>query len=635
MCGICGIIDFSGRPVSRDEVSAMCAELKHRGPDDEGVYLNSAAEYGGGPSAGLGHRRLSIIDLSPSGHQPMSNEDATLWMVFNGEVYNFRELRTALEEGGHRFKSNSDSEAFLHAYEEYGEECLGHIRGMFAFAIWDEKKNRLFAGRDRLGKKPFLYYFDKGRFCFASEFSSLLKSGFVPREIDRQAIHNYLTLGYVPAPSAVFKGVRKLMPAHCLVADKNGIATRPYWRLDYSRKIAISEEDAAEELIRQLKEAVRIRLYSDVPLGAFLSGGIDSSTVVALMSMLSDSKVKTFSIGFEEEDYNELKYARVIADRFDTDHKELIVRPKALDILPMLVEHYGEPYADSSCIPTYYVSQQTRAFVTVALNGDGGDESFAGYERYQAMAIAESLRRLPGAAFISRLGSLLPDSTDPRDTLRRIRRFFSAAELPAAERYLRWISVAGDLDIKGLYSEDFLRGIETDAPLKMFKAYFADNDGLNALDRLLRIDVETNLPNDLLVKADIASMAASLEARAPFLDHKVMEFAASLPPKLKMRRLVKKYLLKKAMSGIIPDETLSRRKMGFGMPVGKWFAGELKDYLRDNLLSKKSLSRGYFKPQEITKITEKHISNTKDYSFQLWALLMLELWHQKFMDTNR
>ncbi len=381
MCGICGILDYrSNAKVNASAISKMCAEIKHRGPDDEGVYIGTRNLSA---AVGLGHRRLSIIDLSSAGHQPMANEDNTVWAVFNGEIYNYQDLKRELNNKGHIFKSATDTETVIHLYEEYGEECVNFLRGMFAFGIWDEKKQLLLLARDRLGKKPLLYAHIGGVFCFASEFSALLASDFIKKDINSDAINYYLTFGYIPAPLTIYKNVFKLPPAHRLILKDDKVTLGQYWHLDYSPKINISEAEAAAEVFKLLKEAVKIRLYSDVPLGAFLSGGIDSSAVVALMSQFSDKKVKTFSIGFEESAYNELKYARVIAKRFNTEHNEFIVKPNALEVLPLLVERYGEPYADSSCIPTYYVAKQTKQYVTVALNGDGGDELFAGYERYQ------------------------------------------------------------------------------------------------------------------------------------------------------------------------------------------------------------------------------------------------------------
>lgn len=632
MCGICGIVDYSeNNKVEKAVIGRMCAEMRHRGPDDEGIYINKTK-----PFAGLGHRRLSIIDLSSMGHQPMCNEDESVWIILNGEIYNYRELRAELEKKGHRFKSNSDTEAVIHLYEIYGEGCVKHLRGMFAFAIWDEKEQRLLLARDRVGKKPLIYCHSDNRFCFASEFSSLLASSLIGKEINKQAIHCYLTLGYIPAPFTIYNGIFKLPPAHMLVLKDGKAAVSRYWELDFSQKLEIPEAEAEKEVLKLLDEAVRIRLFSDVPLGAFLSGGIDSSMVVALMSRLSGNKVKTFSIGFEEEGYSELEYARAVAKRFDTDHHEFIVKPKALEILPLLVDRYGEPYADSSCIPSYYVAQQTRQFVTVALNGDGGDESFAGYERYQAMMISESYCRMPAFArtAIGDLANLLPDSIEPKNSLRRIKRFFDNAALPKEKRYLRWVGIFGEVASAELYTDDFYRIITPDAPLDLIGSFLKDGSGLSLLDRLLLTDIGTNLPDDLLVKMDIASMANSLETRSPFLDQKLMEFAARLPDKYKIRRMAKKYILKKVAEEFIPRQNIHRRKMGFGVPVGKWFRGEMRGFLTETLLSDASLKRGYFNPVKIRELVNKHVSGQKDYSFQLWALLMLELWHLKFIDEK-
>ncbi|MDD4910403.1 MAG: asparagine synthase (glutamine-hydrolyzing) [Candidatus Omnitrophica bacterium] len=631
MCGICGIIKYNaGEGVDRPVLEKMRDAMRHRGPDDAGIFINNGDKV----SLGLGHRRLSIIDLSSTGHQPMSNESGTVWTVFNGEIYNYRELRAALEKKGYRFRSQSDTESLLYLYEEYGEDCVRYLRGMFAFAIWDNSRRQLLLARDRLGKKPLLYYNKNGRFCFASEFRSILESGMITREVNYEAINYYLTFGYIPSPLTVYKDVFKLPPAHILTLRDNDMRIKRYWQLDYSEKISISEEDAQDEVIRLLREAVDIRLRSDVPLGAFLSGGIDSSTVVALMSQLSDRKVKTFSVGFEEGDYDELKYARRIAERFSTDHNEFIVKPKALDVLPLLVERYGEPYADSSCIPTYYVSRDTRQYVTVALSGDGGDESFAGYERYQAMLAAQAYQAMPGAVkyAVGAVAAFLPDSLSHKNKIRRIRRFLDAAPLSAGRRYLRWVSVFDDGLKKTTCSDDFLNMVRTDNPIKLIESYIGGANSAGFIDRLLMADVNTYLPEDLLVKMDIASMANSLEARSPFLDHKLMEFAAKLPEQYKIRRFTKKYILKKAIGGVIPRENIHRSKMGFGLPVGKWFRGELKRFLKETLLSPSSFKRGYFRPEAIKDMVDAHINQKKDYAFQLWSLLMLELWHRQFID---
>jgi len=630
MCGICGIVDYRiNSTFKEDTVRRMCLKLKHRGPDDEGIYL-----AGGNPRVALGHRRLSIIDLSSAGRQPMPNEDETVWLVLNGEIYNFQELREDLKFKGHIFKSNTDTETVIHLYEEKGEDCVNYLRGMFAFAIWDSKKETLFLARDRVGKKPLLYSRRGDTFCFSSEFTSLLESGLIEKRINPIALDYYLTFGYIPSPLTIYDGVFKLPPAHMMTVCKNEIAIKRYWNLSYSPKLRISEREAQEEIFRLLEDAVRIRMYSDVPLGAFLSGGIDSSTVVALMSKLSNRKVKTFSIGFEDSDYTELKYSRNIAQRYGTEHHEFIIKPNALEILPLLVERYGEPYADSSCLPTYYVSKETRNYVTVALNGDGGDESFAGYERYQAMIVAGALNRMPGIFKkpIRTLAGLLPDSIVPKSRLRRIRRFFESAFLPVCKRYSRWVGIFDDSIKDELYSEGLKRdicGFEASALIEPFfrKSGFSVN-----LDDLLDTDVHTYLPEDLLVKVDIVSMANSLEARSPFLDHRLMEFAAKLPAEYKLRRGIKKYILKKMIKGIVPDENVYRAKMGFGVPVGRWFREDLKDYISDTLLCSESLERGYFKPETLRILVKEHTEGRKDYSFHLWALLMLELWHRRFID---
>lgn len=641
MCGICGIVDISGREIEEPILKKMCSAMIHRGPDDEGIYIkhqSPVTSYQSKPSVGLGHRRLSIIDLSSAGHQPMCNEDGTIWIVLNGEIYNYKELSEDLRARGHKFKSNTDTEAIIHLYEEYGEECVKQLRGMFAFAIWDERKQTLMLARDRPGKKPLLYYYKNGIFCFSSEFSSLLASGLIDKEINRKAIHYYLTFGYIPAPMTIYKDVYKLQPAHILVlknivGQASRLSIKQYWSLDYARKINISEEEAASEVLRLLKEAVKIRLHSDVPLGAFLSGGIDSSTIVALMSQLTGKRVKTFSIGFNEEDYSELKFAKKVASTFNTEHHEFIVKPMALEVLPILVERYGEPYADSSAIPTYYVSQQTKQHVTVALNGDGGDELFAGYERYQAMLLSEAYHKIPEIirnSLIQRFAGLLPDSTDSKNRLRRLKRFIDGAALPLNQRYLKWVGIFDERSKSEIYTQEFMKNISNSNPVKVISEYLNSSNGVNLLDRLLLTDTMTYLPNDLLVKVDITSMANSLECRSPFLDHHLMEFAASLPAEFKIKRFIKKNILKKAVRNIIPHNNIHRRKMGFGVPVGVWFRCELKGFLQETLLSQDSLSRGYFKPDKIKDMVYQHTSGRQDWSFQLWALLMLELWHQRF-----
>jgi len=632
MCGICGILNYKENGVNEETLRAMCSRLKHRGPDDEGTYIRQTS-----PSLGLGHRRLSIIDLSSAGHQPMSNEDKTIYIVLNGEIYNYQDLRAELIKKGHRFKSNTDTEAVIHLYEEYKEDCVKHLRGMFAFAIWDEKLGVLLLARDRFGKKPLLYYYKANKFCFASEFSAILASNLIDREINLEAIGYYLTYGYIPAPLTIYKDVLKLPPASMLILKNNKMSLKKYWQLDYSRKIKISEEEAVEETLRLLKEAVKIRLYSDVPLGAFLSGGIDSSTVVALMSELLGKKVKTFSIGFEEKAFDELRYARNIVTKFATDHNEFIVKPDALKILPLLVERYGEPYADSSCIPTYYVAQQTRQFVTVALNGDGGDEMFAGYERYRAAYLSELCIKLPlflRKGMVSFLENIIPENSNSRLKISRLKRFLKGTVLSLPDRYLRWVAIFTRESQDCLYSETFREKVLGTHPEELVGKYFNNLGNYNLIDTLLYTDVNTYLPDDLLVKMDIVTMANSLEGRSPFLDHHLAEFVASLPADFKMRRLTKKYILKRVIKDLVPRENSHRPKMGFGVPIGNWFRHELKGFLLDVLLSPKSLGRGYFKPEVVKHLVKQHIEKKADFSQQLWSLLMLELWHGRFIDQN-
>ncbi|MDT4898887.1 MAG: hypothetical protein QOH25_3964 [Acidobacteriota bacterium] len=628
MCGIVGIVCREGASADEALLSRMCEAIRHRGPDEEGRYLN-------GP-VGLMMRRLAIIDLK-GGQQPIHNQDRTAWIVFNGEIYNYLELRGKLEKLGHRFYTNSDTEAIIHAYDQYGADCPKYLRGMFAFAIWDERRKELLLARDRVGKKPILYAQPNGQFIFGSEFSALLLHPDISREVEPEAIHAYLSFMYVPAPLTAYREIKKLEPGHTLRWRDGEIKIERYWQPDFSKKIKISEEEAGERAIEILREAVGVRLMSEVPLGAFLSGGVDSSAVVALMSEQSSRPVKTFSIGFEEQDFSELHHARRIAEHVGAEHHEFIVRPDALEVLPTLVEHYGEPYADSSAIPTYYVSRETRKHVTVALNGDGGDECFAGYERYAAMRLAEKYHKLPTVVrkqLLERTINLLPEFDNSNgNRIRRFKRFMRAASLPRTERYLRWMSVFDSEAKRELYSDSFQHQSQELTNASAFlDPWFAQANGAGIVDATLLVDTMTYLPNDLLVKVDIASMAVSLEARSPFLDHHVIEFAASLPERLKLRGLTTKYLLKRALKKLLPVENLNRRKMGFGVPIGHWFRGQMQPFLRETLLSEKALKRGFFKPEAITRLVEQHTSGKRDYAHQLWTLLMLELWFKRFID---
>ncbi|CAN5859905.1 asparagine synthase (glutamine-hydrolyzing) [soil metagenome] len=626
MCGIAGLVRNDGLEVDQALLGRMCAAISHRGPDDDGFYFNRGV--------GLGMRRLSIIDIE-GGRQPIHNQDRTAWIVFNGEIYNYLELREKLEKLGHIFYTNSDTEAIVHTYDRYGAECPQHLRGMFAFAIWDERTQELFLARDRVGKKPLLYAQVNGQFVFGSEFGALLRHPDISRDIEPKALDCYLSFMCVPAPLTAFRAIRKLEPGHTLRWRKGEVRIERYWQPDFSRKLRISEEEAGERTLEVLRDAVRVRLMSEVPLGAFLSGGIDSSAVVGLMSEVSSEPIKTFSIGFEEQDFSELRHARRIAEHVGADHHEFIVRPDALEVLPLLVEHYGEPFADSSAIPTYYVARETRKHVTVALNGDGGDESFGGYERYAAMQLAQKYHRVPPRLrelVIDRALSLIPTSEYRRSRLRDAKRFLQAASLPNVDRYLRWVSVFDSDAKRELYSPSFSRETAESHARELLEPWFARANGAGIVDASLQTDIMTYLPNDLLVKVDIATMAVSLEARSTFLDHNVIEFAASLPEKFKLRGLTTKYLLKRVLKQLLPAENLNRRKMGFAVPIGDWLRGQMQPFLREILLSEKAFNRGLFSPSEVRRLVERHTRSERDYAHQLWTLLMLELWFQRFID---
>jgi asparagine synthase (glutamine-hydrolysing) len=628
MCGITGFVNADKSPIDIKVLHRMNDEIIHRGPDDEGFFIK---DY-----VGLAMRRLSIIDLS-GGKQPIHSHDKTKWIVFNGEIYNYLELRKHLLDKGFELYTNSDTEVIVNLYQLYGVECLQYLRGMFAFAIWDEVNEQLFLARDRVGKKPLLYSHQRnGNLIFGSEFSALLMHPEISRDVDHEAIDSYLSYLCVPAPQTAFRQIRKLEPGHWLLWKNGQIKTERYWSPDFSKKIKIDETEAIEETLRLLREATKIRMIAEVPLGAFLSGGVDSSTVVALMADVSDKPVKTFSIGFEEQDFSELKYARLVAKHVGADHHEFIVKPDALEILPKLVRHYGEPYADSSALPTYYVSRETRRHVTVALNGDGGDESFVGYERYIAMRLADKYCVLPSLIrekVIENLIDLLPTSETKRSRVRDLKRFLKVAGLPRSQRYFRWVSTFTPEAKSELYTQEFSRAIARSSPMEIINQWFSKSDGLGIIDTLLFTDQMTYLPNDLLVKVDIASMAVSLEARSPFLDHKVIEFAASLPEELKVNGLQTKSFLKKVASRLVPREAVYRRKMGFGVPIGKWFREELKGFLSEILLSERALNRGLFKPEVVERYLTEHVEAKQDHAFRLWTLLMLELWFQHFIDS--
>ncbi len=651
MCGICGEIDFNNS-VRIETIREMSRTLRHRGPDDKGmVFIKdgcateieesfaaplSESHFG----VGLGHQRLSIIDLSHAGHQPMCNEDGKIWIVFNGEIYNFQNIGEILAKKGHLFKSKSDTEVILHAYEEWGVECLDLFRGMFAFAIWDSRLQRLFLARDRLGKKPLVYFSQNGRFAFASEIKALLQVPNPGRKINDIAIHHYLTYQYVPSPDTIFQGIKKLPPAHYLLYDRAGkITIERYWKLNFNRNSQVySDIGELEDRIRtELEESVKVRLISDVPLGAFLSGGVDSSLVVGMMAKMNRKPVKTFSIGFEEEEFDELKYARLVSKYFATEHHEFIVEPNALEILPKLVWYYNEPFADSSAIPTYYVAKMTKDYVKVVLSGDGGDENFAGYPRYLRSQWVASFIRLPEKLRKTLLPRLLRKFSAfhwRENTMNRLADFVESLSQDQANNYAEQIKIFNRREKENIYTEDFTKSIEGIDPLDFLANKFEESDSESLLDSLLYLDTNTYLPEDLLVKVDIATMVNSLEARVPFLDHKLMEFVATIPSGLKLRGTVAKYILKETFKEFLPEIIFKRRKMGFGVPVSRWFRNELKDYIYQILLDRRTISRGYFKREGVERLLNDHITLRYDHSARIWALLFLETWFRVFIDRE-
>jgi len=625
MCGIAGQITADRRPVDGRVVAAMGARLRHRGPDDHGLYVKG--------HVGLAHQRLSILDLSAAGHQPMSNEAGTVWIVFNGEIYNYEELRGRLRSA-RSFRSRTDTEVFLYLYEEYGVRCLELLRGMFAVAIWDERTGRLVLARDRLGKKPLYYSVGNGDLSFASELKALLVEGPRP-DLDPVSLHHYLTFQYVPAPQSIYQGIRKLPPGHALIYEDGKVSVSAYWSLSYDKERARrTDEDYREEFRALLTESVKLRLVSDVPLGAFLSGGVDSSSVVALMSRLTDRPVKTFSIGFREDAYNELPYARQVADRFRTDHHEFVVEPSAVEILPTLARVYDEPFADSSAIPTYYISELSRRFVTVVLNGDGGDELLGGYPRYRFGDTERFLSSCLSDRTRERCRDLLARLPNRLPGLGRLRRRLEPLLTPFSRTYLARICYFSPAEKDALYTDAFRDTVRAHDSAALLDDWFGEARAADLLDRLLAVDTRSYLPDDLLVKVDRATMAHGVEARSPLLDHRLVEFAAALPVDLKIRGGEGKYLLKSAMRGLLPESVVTREKMGFGVPLDRWYRAECKDFVRETLLSARSLQRGYFKPAGIRTLLDGEQHGACAYGMRVHALLMLELWHREYADQQ-
>ena len=623
MCGIAGKFIFDqARAPNRERLAAMTTVMAHRGPDADGFYV--------GPGIGLGHRRLSIIDLS-TGDQPLANEDGTIWVVFNGEIYNFPEIRATLEQSGHRFRTHTDTEVIVHAYEEWGERAVDHFRGMFAFALWDEPRRRLLLVRDRLGIKPLYYSVTASGVTFGSEIKSLLEDPDVPRDWNPKALDAYLALQYVPCPRTMYKAVWKLPPGHLLVAESGRVSVRQYWDLTFTGDgDPAREEEYLERLDALLTESVRLRLLSDVPLGAFLSGGIDSSAVVAAMVETSSTRVITTSVGFDEHAFNELKYARAVARHLGTESHETIVRPDIVDLLPKLAWHFDEPFADSSAVPTYYVSAAARQHVTVALSGDGGDELWAGYTRHRVERWEATARRWlgrSGASIAGRLAGGLPLGLKGARSLRHL------ALSPADACARKHAYGLFDLDSRGaLYTRDFAADVQDSDPFLGFRLAYDACPSVDPLDRALYVDVKTYLVDDIMTKVDRMSMAVSLEAREPLLDHKLLEFAATVPTSLKLKNGRSKYLLRRFLERRIPTSIVDRPKHGFEAPIGEWLRGPLAPMVDDLLLDGRLRDRGVFDPRAVDRVWRQHRSGARDHRHRLWSLVMLELWFRQFAD---
>ena len=633
MCGICGELRFGpGDEVHETELIAMRDQLLHRGPDSDGVYVSPNRR------AGLGFRRLRIIDLTANASQPLSNEDGTVQIVFNGEIYNYQELRTGLVARGHRFKSQSDTEVIVHLYEEKGADCIADLDGMFALAIWDDRQRRLLLARDRPGKKPLFIHQANGLFAFASEIKSFFAHPDIVIEPDPEAIPYYFIYGYVPAPATFYKHVSQLEPGTMMLVESDGrTSTRRYWQLEYPKEHDVRPIDRREAIAgvrERVTRAVERRLISDVPLGAFLSGGLDSTIVVGIMSRLMSEPVKTFSIGFEGDPaYDETSYARMVAERFKTDHTEFRVSPSAIDLVEKLVWHHDGPFGDSSAVPTYIVSKLTREKVTVVLTGDGGDELFAGYLRFYAAVLSERIPRVAGRAVDAVLSQMMTPGSD-RHPLARAQRFFKAMGLPLYDRMTRWNALFfEDLDV--LLRPDFLGSLSPIDRLRNIARQMPLMDGRSTLSKVLQANFTSYLPDDLLVKTDRCTMANSLEARSPFLDRELIEYVAALPDDLKLDGRRTKVILREAFADILPPAIQRRGKMGFGVPLGTWFRGDLREYMRDLLLSPDARYKTMLSAPYVESLVARHLSGDANLGHQLWSLLCFEQWLRLLPDWTR
>jgi asparagine synthase (glutamine-hydrolysing) len=625
MCGICGIFYKNGAGVADlEEITRMTGTIAHRGPDEDGFYVNG--------HVAMGMRRLSIIDLS-GGRQPISNETEDLWVVFNGEIYNYPELRRRIEPMGHRFKTHTDTEILLHSYEEYGDDFVSHLRGMFGFALYDLKNGRLLLGRDRIGIKPLYLYEDDEKYVFGSEIKAILKKEGVDRALNYQALDMFLTLEYIPAPSSIFKRIRKIRPGHMAVLTEKSAEERMYWDVTNMEKLSFRDEREVFHALREkLRDAVRSHLLSDVPVGAFLSGGIDSSAIVTYMAEEYDRPIKTFSIGFDDASYNELPYARKIAERCGTEHFEHILQPDIVGLVEELLGYIDEPFGDFSMFPTYLVSKVAREHLKVVLSGDGGDELFAGYDTYVADKLYGYYARMPGMArhLLDQAARKISPTSQKKGIVNIIKRYLEGAELPENLHHARWMIFLSEVEKRELYSADLVDKLDFEETYAAILRYFQKADYEEKLDRELYVDLKTYLADDILVKVDRMSMANSLEARVPYLDHPVVEFSFSIPADLKMKNYRRKYVLKKSMEGVLPAEILTKKKQGFSIPIKNWLKSELSPMLRD-VLDRGTIEReGLFRWEHMERLIGDHMSGTANNSHKLWALMVFQMWKRTY-----
>jgi asparagine synthase (glutamine-hydrolysing) len=627
MCGICGIVHSEkSRAIPISLIKSMNDTIYHRGPDDEGIYLNK--------NVALASRRLSIIDLD-TGHQPLSNENGKIWIAYNGETYNFPELKKELEKKGHKFKTKSDTETIVHSYEEWGENFVKKLRGMFAFAIWDDREKKLILVRDRIGIKPLYYSItNDGTLIFGSELKALLKYPGIDKEIDTTALDLFLTIEYIPAPFTIFKKIKKLMAGHILIFKDSYIKIKKYWDIETTDRETKNFNEYCDQLFSLLKESVQLRLISDVPLGCFLSGGIDSSSIVGLMSELGVKPIRTFSIGFEEKSYNELKYARIIARKFKTEHKEFIIKPQVIDLTEKLINHLDEPFGDFSIFPTYLVSKIAREYVKVILSGDGGDEVFGGYEHYQAQKLANIPLLYPLNQFARYAFKPFPPKEKKKGSWNKLKRYGEGFSFSAKDRHFRWMMFLNKKYKEKLYSPNFLNSIKKEEnllSLSPFKEYLGNAQNFDEINTELYLDLKTYLSDDILVKVDRMSMATSLETRVPLLDHKLVEFVFEIPGNLKLKGLTTKWIFKKTMERLLPKENIYRSKEGFSIPIKNWLKNELRNLLLDFLNERNINSSGFFHYPFIKKMIKEHLDGKENHSHRLWALLVFEVWRKNYL----